>query len=165
MTHQASDLPQTGARRPSPVRHRRISPKVRLAIELYVKEGKSWAEAAEAAGMSETGIHMAKRKPHVQALIEQTKQAFVEEVASLKAPFKAAALRHARHLMTQADSEAVQAKMVEFLGREEAKPAQINISNQVFSGGYEYVRPGQRVVTIEGEAHAPDDASSAQGDE
>ena len=138
---------------------RRISAKVRHALTARVKDGLTWIEAAKAAGLSEAGIHKARKSQHVKALYEEIKGEYIQEVDALKAPFKAQALLVARDLMRESKSDAVKARMVEFLAGE-GKGNAVNVAVQVnnhMANGYEYVRPGAQIVDI---TPAPDSPSS-----
>jgi len=132
---------------------RRVSAKVRRALEIRVHEGKAWREAAQAAGLSEAGIHKARRAAHVQQLLEEIKADYIQAVDDLKAPHKARAMEVARDLLDNSKSDAVKARMVEFLAGE-SKGQTINVGVSVGSGppaqGYEYVHPSQEVVVIRG---------------
>lgn len=161
MTQHSRSITQGARKAPPSPADGRISAILRHAVTLHVKEGHTWESAAATAGMSESGLHKARQKPHVQAFIEQVKAEFVQDVAAMRAPFKAEAFQHARYLMRHAKSEAVQMRAVEFLGREDAPASSPSVQVNVISRGYEYVRPGQDVVTIEGRATSPDDASQA----
>ncbi|WP_065321767.1 hypothetical protein [Tritonibacter mobilis] len=138
----------TDKKRASP-KKRRINPAIREAFSIQIKEGKTWKDAAEAAGLSETGLHKARQKPHIQQLYEQMKIEYVQAVEEMRAPYKARAFEHAAHLMANAKSEAVQARMVEFLAGERKGNA-VNVAVQVNNHpqGYEYARPDQQVVVI-----------------
>lgn len=142
---------QTPALNPERTTKRRISKKVRAALIMRVKELKSWKECAEAAGLSEAGIHKARKQIHVQQALEEIKGEYVQEVEALKAPYKARAFEVGHDLMENSKSDAVRARMVEFFAGE-SKGMQVNVgvqvNNQPAAQGYEYAHPHQEVVTI-----------------
>jgi hypothetical protein len=143
---------------------RRISPKVRHAISLKVVQGLTWAKAADKAGMSEAGIHKARKLPHVQEYAEQVKIQLIEDVDSMKAPYKAQAIEVAHDLMHNGKSETVRIRAVEFFASE-GKGNGVNVAVQINNSpaqGYEYVRPDQKVVDI---VDAVDTQSVGQDDE
>lgn len=90
--------------------------------------------------------------------MEAMKLDAIANIEALKGTYKALALEHARYLLTNAKSEAVQARMVEFLAGEARPGTQVNVQINNDRGGYEYARPGQQVVEIRG----ADDQSPAQ---
>lgn len=134
-----------------PPKPRRISKKVRTALEARVYECLTWDQAAKRAGMSPAGIHKARKQQHVQDLHEHLIAQQIKEMEDLKRPLKALAYQEARRLMKEAKSETVRARMVEFLAGERDKSPQVavNIQNNVGAGGYEYAPPGSRIVDIE----------------
>jgi len=115
------------------------------AIEILLEELVTQREAAKRAGMNESVLGRALKKPHIQAYIEARKALFIERMERLRAPYKASAIKHAHYLMKNARSETVQARMVEFLAREDqarrAPATQVNVAVDARQGGYEY---GQR---------------------
>ncbi|WP_132462134.1 hypothetical protein [Rhodovulum marinum] len=98
--------------------------------------------------MSKNGFHKALKRPAVQDYMQEVQRAFVAEVEASRAVYKARALEAALELMQNAKSEAVRARMVEFLaGDGKAPQVAVHVdARQV--GGYEYPRPGERVVEI-----------------
>ena len=128
----------------------RISPRVRAAVEVRVKEGLSIEAAAARAGLSRNGFFVALKGPAVQDLVRQVQEAFVAEVGASKALYKARALEVALDLMLNAKSEAIRARMVEFLaGDGKQRQAAVHIDARHDHAGYEYARPGARVLEIE----------------
>ncbi|WP_162685474.1 hypothetical protein [Roseovarius amoyensis] len=117
-------------------------------------------EACRRAGIKYSAWHKAMAKPHVQALLEKMKTEYIQQVETMAERHKARALEIAADLLENAESEAVKARMVEFFRREASPAASITINNTVNSGGYEYARPGQRVVEIEGSAEDVTDQGS-----
>lgn len=154
------------AKVPSPPRMRA---NLRTAIDLIVSQGITQRDAARRAGMNETALGRALKKPHIQAFIEQQKALFVSDAEAMRPAYRALALRHAAYLALNAESEAVQARMVEFLAREPDKPASVNVAVQnniaVKSGAYEFAPPGAKVVEVTPPADqtAPDTVSGDDG--
>lgn len=115
--------------------------------------------------MAESSLFKAIKQPHVKALMAQIKDEFIQEVAEMRAPYKAQALEVARELLHSSKSDAVRARMVEFLAGE-PKGNAVNVAVQVNNQapqGYEFVRPGQQLVEIQspGDSQSPtDDAES-----
>lgn len=153
-----TELAQTTNGTTPKYRQRRISPKVRTALELKVKEGIPWAKAAQRAGMSEAGIHKARKATHIQEEFERIKGQYINEIEASAGLHKARALEVARELLDESNSDTVKARMVEFL-RGEGKPqTQITVQNQVNvgAGGYEFVPPGATVVEVKTGADQPE---------
>ena len=134
-----------------PARPVRISAKLREAIRLHVTEGKAIAAACEAAGMSRAGYHKAMKRVVVRDLVEDVQRRFVLEVEARRGVYKARAFEVALDLMMSAKSEAVRARMAEFLASEGRVGQQVNVhvDARTIGGGYEFVRPGARLVEIE----------------
>lgn len=134
-----------------PLRPARISPKLREAIRLHVTEGKPIGAACEVAGMSRAGYHKAMKRAAVRDLVEDVQRRFVLEVEARRGVYKARAFEVALDLMMNAKSEAVRARMAEFLASEGRMGQQVNVhvDARTVGGGYEFVRPGARMVEIE----------------
>lgn len=130
----------------------RISPAVREAVRLRVREGATFLEAAKRAGLSEAGIHKAWKRPAVLALIEQEQAQYIQEVEALRAGYKAQAFEVAADLMRNAKSEAVRMRAVEFLA---GGPPQTTVNVQVNNAapGYSYARPSDRASTSTDRQH------------
>lgn len=154
MTKHDLDLSPDSYR--SPMLKRRISARVRDAVRLRVEKGYKCEDAARAAGLSSAGYYKAMNQPHVKAYAEAVKLAYVERIQADKAILRAEALEVARDLLHNSPSDQVKARMVEFLAGEAKSGPSVNVQINNNSGGYEFVRPGQRVVEIEPE---PDTAS------
>ena len=121
---------------------------MRKALEAIANEGLTQKAAAEQAGIHEATLCKALKRPAVAMALEAMQQRVIAQAAEMKAGYKALAMRHAFHLMKNANSEAVQARMVEFLAGEPHSGTQVNVAVNVDRGGYEFVKPGQRVVDI-----------------
>tara|TARA_R100000808_G_C2103749_1_gene120021 strand:+ start:373 stop:870 length:498 start_codon:yes stop_codon:yes gene_type:complete len=132
---------------PAPAK-RRVSAKVRKALEIRVREGATWLRAAELAGLSEAGIHKARKQPHVIDLFERLKTEYVQQLEQLEGVHKARALEVARELLDQEENKQVRARMVEFLRGESKQPVVSVAINQQFNGDYAFAPRGARVVEI-----------------
>lgn len=133
-----------------PDRPARLSPKLRAAIEARVTEGLSIVDACAKAGMSPQGWHKAMKRPPVRDHLEQIQRRFVTETEARRSIYKARAFEVALDLMLTAKSEAVRARMAEFLaGDGKAPQVAVHIDARQERGGYEFVRPGKRLVEIE----------------
>jgi hypothetical protein len=133
-------------------RKRRISDRVRHAVTLRVEKGLTGEEAAKLAGLSPAGFWKAWKQPHVQNLYSDLKAAYIHRVMDRRELLRAKALIEAERLLEHADSEAVRAKMVEFLAGEARGPAVSVTVNQAPSG-YQYRRPlDQASSAIDGQA-------------
>ncbi|GHE05553.1 hypothetical protein U879_03570 [Defluviimonas sp. 20V17] len=129
----------------------RLSAKLRRAIELRVTEGRTIADACAEAGISPQGWYKAMKRPAVRDHLEEVQRRFVAEVDANRGLIKAQALQVALELMLHAKSESIRARMAEFLASDGKAPqVSVNIDARQ-GGGYEYRRPGQRVVEIEEE--------------
>lgn len=153
---------QTDSKAPAAPVKRRISAAVRKAIDLRVKQGMTWLEAAREAGMSEAGIHKARKRIDVQAEIERVQALYIQEVEATKASHKARAFQVARHLMDNAKSEAVRMRAVEFFAGEAKSGPQVavNIQQNLGGQGYEYAPPGAKIVDVtpvSGDSQSPAD--------
>lgn len=144
---------------------RRISARVKEAVRLRVEKGYRCEDAARAAGLSPAGYWKAIKRPHVKEYMETLKASFIEGVERDRRALKAQALEVAADLLHNAKSEAVRARMVEFLAGEAHKgpQTQVNVSVGAQARGYEYVPPGARVIDIRAsdgaEGGAPDSVS------
>jgi hypothetical protein len=140
----------------------RVSAKMRKAIRLHVREGNKIIDACRAAGIAEQTWYRNMKRPHVLQCFEFEKSLYIQEVEELKSRHKARALEVAVELMEGAASEAVKARMVEFLAGESKSQPSVTINNSISTGGYEYAPKGARVVEIEGSAEdvTPDNEST-----
>lgn len=83
--------------------------------------------------------------------LEEIKGEYVQEVEAMRAPYKARAFEVALDLMNASKSDAVKARMVEFLAGERQGNnvnVAVQVNNQPAAQGYEYADPRQEVVTI-----------------
>ena len=61
----------------------RISRKLQHAIELIVREGRTQQDAAKAVGMTERGLSLALRKPHIKAYRSRVLEARINNYGEL----------------------------------------------------------------------------------
>lgn len=108
--------------------------------------------------MNETSLGRALAKPHIAAFVEYEKALFASDMLKLKERAKVLAINVGIELMHSAQSEAVRARMVEMFAGEGKPGTQVNVQINNDRGGYEFVRPGSRIVEI---APSPDTQSSA----
>ena len=127
----------------------RMRPRLRHAVALIVEEGRTQREAAGRAGMNETSLGRALQRPAIAAYIEQQKALAVLDADKLKASAKRMAIRVGIGLLHDAKSEQVRARMVEFFAGEAKSGPSVAVQVNVDRGGYEFRRPGQRLVDIE----------------
>jgi hypothetical protein len=126
----------------------RMSAKLRHAIHLHVQEGKTIIAACKEAGMSTQGYHKAMKRPAVRDYLQKVKAEFVTSVESNKAQYRARAFEVGLDLMMNSKSEAIRARMVEFFASDaKVSPVSVHIDARQ-TRGYEFVRPGQRLVEI-----------------
>jgi hypothetical protein len=133
-----------------------MRPKLRHAVTLIVEEGRTQRDAAARAGLDERSLSRSLKIPHIAAYIEQQKALAVLDADKLKAAAKRMAIRVGIGLLHDAKSEQVKARMVEFFAGEAKTGSAVNVQVNVDRGGYEFRRPGQRLVDIE---PAPDTQS------
>ena len=127
----------------------RMSAKLRQAIELHVTEGLTIAAACEKAGVSRAGYHKAMKRAAVRDHLEEVQKRFILGADTKKALYRARALDVALDLMLNSKSEVIRARMAEFLASDaKVSPVAVHIDARQERGGYEFVRPGQRLVEI-----------------
>lgn len=127
-----------------PPRPARLSVKLRSAIEAHVTQGLSIAAACEKAGMSRAGYQKAMQRPLVRDYLETVQSRFVGDVKAKRALYQARALEVALDLMLNSKSEAIRARMVEFLASDaKVSPVAVHVdARQVQAApGYVYRRP------------------------
>ena len=101
--------------------------------------------------MSRNGFAKALKRPEVAALLAETQERFVAEVASQRAFLRARACEVAGEMLATTKDERVKLKLIELLMSDGKGPTvAVNVDARTGSPGYEYVRPGARVVTIDG---------------
>ena len=141
----------------------RISAKVRTAVEARARNGLSLSEAAKLGGVSRQGLAKALKRPEVAALLREEMEKVAADFARLRQVARVEALGVARKLLRESKDESIRLRMAQVLIAAEGKgePAVVVNVDARQGGGYEYVRPGQKVVEIDGKAEAPDTASGA----
>lgn len=140
--------PKTQITTPRGAQPPRMRAPLRKAIDLIVLKGKSQRDAAEEAGMNETALSRALQKPHIRNYLDEQKALFCLDADKLKPFAKALAMQTGMDLMLNSKSDQVKARMVEFFAGEARGGAQVNVQVNVDRNGYEYVKPGQRLVDI-----------------
>ena len=140
--HKRTITPAFGAQPP------RIRAPLRRAIDLIAIEGMKIGEAADKAGMNASALSRAINKPHIKTFIDEQKALYCLEADNLKGVAKAMAIRTGIDLMQNSPSHAVRARMVELFAGDGKKSGDINVQVNVDRGGYEFARPGQRIVEI-----------------
>ncbi|MBV6637152.1 MAG: hypothetical protein KI788_14760 [Mameliella sp.] len=135
-----------------PVPKPRLSAKLRKAIELRIRRGMTISAACEAAGISCAGYYKAMKRPAVRDFMEAETARYIGETDRLRLTAKARALEVALDLLVNAKSETVRARMAEFLASEGKAPqVAVHVDARPQTAGYEYARPGSRVVEIDAE--------------
>lgn len=145
---------------PLPPRPSRLSAKLRAAIDVRVTEGLSIVESCAKAGLSPQGWHKAMKRPAVRNHLEVVQRRFVAESDAKRALYRARAFEVALDLMLTAKSEAIRARMAEFLASD-GKAPQVAVhvdARAVERGGYEFVRPGQKLVELTDEPQGDESA-------
>jgi len=144
-----------------PSRPSRMSAKLRRAVNLHVCEGMTIVAACDKAGMSPQGYHKAMKRATVRDHLEEVQRLFILSADTKKALYRARALEGALDLMLNSKSEAIRARMCEFLASDaKISPVAVHIDARQDRGGYEFVRPGQRIVEIS-QATGEGDAAAA----
>ncbi len=129
----------------------RISQKLRTAIELRVRKGMTIVAACEAANLSTSGWHKAMLRPAVRDFLAETQATYVAECSTLRATAEVRAIEVALDLMQNAKSETIRARMAEFLASGGKASSGVNVHVDARQGhpqGYEFIRPGQKVVEV-----------------
>lgn len=139
----------------------RLRPALADAIRYIVEEGRTQREAASRAGMDESALGRALKRPQVAVYVETLKALQALDADKLKAQARKIAIREGLRLMMDAKSEQVRARMVEFFAGEQRQAVgnTVNISIPQDRSGYVFAPPkdvtpdAQSPVTIE---QAPD---------
>lgn len=132
-----------------PPRPTRVSSKLRCALVLMARQGLSQTEAAKQAGMSRQGLAKALGRAVVRDLLEVEKARFIAEADGMRAWAKARAIEVALDLMMTAKSEAVRARMCEFLASDARAPSvaiHVDARQAAPATGYTYERPGAPIT-------------------
>lgn len=141
----------------------RMRPALREAVTLIVEKGITQREAAKRSGMNETALGRALAKPHIKAYVDTQKALFITDMLKLKERAKAIAIAQGIDLMHNATSEAVRARMVELFAGEAKSGPSVAVQVNVDRGGYEFVRPGSKVVEISSQSDDASDGDCTQG--
>ena len=88
------------------------------------------------------------QRPAVRDLYEQTELQFIQTIERRRKGYKARAVEVAADIMERGTSEAARMRAVEFFAGEMRSGAQVQVNIGATSGGYEFLRPGQRIVDI-----------------
>jgi len=134
----------------------RMRAALRKAVDAIVLKGVTQRAAAELVGMNESALGRALQRPAIAAHVENLKAQACIDADKLKQRAKAIAIAEGIRLMLESGSDAVRARMVEFFAGEGQRGTQVQVNVDARSGGYEFPRPGQKVVEIEGKATPPD---------
>jgi predicted DNA-binding protein (UPF0251 family) len=106
----------------------RLSHKLRDAIRFHETEGLSVTDACGKAGLSRAAWYKAIKRPETQNLLRQVRRDFIEGADAKKAFLKVKALEVALDLMLNSKSEAIRARMVEFLASDaKVSPVAVHI--------------------------------------
>lgn len=133
----------------APTRPARMSSKLKEAIRLRVEDGVTINIACAKAGISPQGWFKAMKRPHVRDFLADMQAKFVASADAKRSHLKAQAIEVARDLLMNSKSEAIRARMVEFiLADAKVSPVAVHIDARQDRGGYEYARPGAQVVEI-----------------
>ncbi|RJL02358.1 hypothetical protein D3P05_21765 [Paracoccus siganidrum] len=118
-----------------------------------MQKGLSIAAAAEEAGLSRFGLQKAMKRPSVADFLAETQTRFLSEVNNKRAILRARALDIAADMLNSTDTDSkVKLRLIEMLmadGKAPAVAVHVDASTNVGGGGYEFVRPGARVIEIE----------------
>lgn len=147
----------TGAQPP------RMRPALRTAVDEIILNGRTITKAAEIAGMNMQALSRALLRPAIAAYLEAAKSAACIEAGQLKEHAKAIAIREGIRLMTDAASEQVRARMVEFFAREGAQPL-VNVNINGGPAPYNLTRPSTTIdhqKRVQPDVQSGDDISQA----
>jgi hypothetical protein len=128
----------------------RHSAALKRAIDIRIRTGASIAEACREAGLSMAGCHKAMKRPAVREHLQKMQSALVAEVEGQRVWARARAIEVAVNLIENAKSEAIRARMREFLAADaKAIPIVVHVDARTFDPpGYIYRRPGERLVDL-----------------
>lgn len=125
----------------------RIAPALRRAMALRVEKNLTIGDACALAGYSESGWHLAMKRPHVAKALEDMRAAYIAKVQGKRDYLKARAYEIAEELMEKAENPQDKWKAVEFFTREASKSGP-SVTVNVESPAYAYIRPGERMVDV-----------------
>lgn len=105
--------------------------------------GLSITDACARAGLSPQGWHKAVKRSAVRDYLEQVQHQFVLSADAKRVLYRAQAFEVALDLMRNAKSEAIRARMCEFLASDaKVSPVAVHIDARATSG-YTYVKPAE----------------------
>lgn len=154
--HRDKPTPKDVTRSPLGAKPPYMRAKLAKAVNLIVLEGKNVRTAAGMAEMNESALSRAINRPEIAAHIEHMKAQLCLDADKLKEQAKALAIREGMRLMLEGKSEPVRARMVEFFAGEARNGPSISVNVDARSGGYEFVRPGQKLVDVTPTKPKPD---------
>lgn len=161
----ARTLPEVDHKSNGNARKGRISSRVRTAITLKVEKALTGEQAAALAGLSNSGFWKAWGQPHVQQLYRELKAQYIQRAMDRKEVLRAHAIDIAAELMKEGNPPNIRAKMVELFTSEPRPGASVAVQVNVDRGGYEFVRPGARMVEINPITDAPSGGDDSQATE
>lgn len=126
----------------------RMSKKFREVLRLHEIEGMSVTDACAKVGYSRAAFYKACKNPAVKDLIREMRRELIEATEAKKSYLKSKALEVALDLMLNSKSEAIRARMVEFLASEaKVSPVAVHIDARQAepAAGYIYSRPSQMI--------------------
>lgn len=133
----------------APKRPIRMSSKLREAVRLTVVAGLSITDACKESGLSRAGYHKALKRPEVRDYLSEVQREFIQDAEAKRAFLKVRAFEVALELLNTSKNESIRARMVEFLAADaKVSPVAVHIDARQAAPGYEYVRPGARVVEV-----------------
>lgn len=112
--------------------------------------------------MTETALGRALKRADIAAYVDAQLAQQALDADSLKGRAKIMAIHRGIDLMHNAQSEAVQARMVELFAGEDRKAPLVNVNIGATSKGYEYAPPGSQVVEIRTPPDSPSSADDKQ---
>lgn len=135
----------------------RMSKKFREVLRLHEIEGMSVTDACAKVDYSRAAYYKARKNPAAQDLIRELRKDFIDTVEVRKAFLKGKALDVALELLLTSKSEAIRARMVEFLASDaKVSPVAVHIDARQSepAAGYIYTRPGQVIEGMPGDEAA-----------
>lgn len=135
------------------VRGSRLSQKLRTAIDLRVRKGKTIAEACREAGLSISGWHKAMARAEVRLHVNDIMTRFVAEAGVRRAALRLEAMEVAANLLQNAQSETTKVRLIELL-LSDGKSAGVSVhvdARQVGAqdaGVYSYSRPASLAAQV-----------------
>ncbi|MFP5481143.1 MAG: hypothetical protein ACLGIE_15870 [Alphaproteobacteria bacterium] len=136
----------------------RMSKKFREVLRLHEIEGMSVTDACAKVSYSRAAYYKACKNPAVKELLRDLRRELVESADAKKAFLKFKALEVAFELMTTSKSEAIRARMVEFLASDaKVSPVAVHIDARPPAANAGYVYPRPRAAQAIDHEHGSDD--------